>query len=1341
MMKRMIERFFATLMLSLIIVPSVTARLRMTSVSNRDGLSDSSVSCLFQDSKGRLWVGTWDGLNLYTGATCKTFRHVPGNSETVPGSIIMSIAEDGEGMIWLATDGGVCRLDPEMGTVRTFAAGTSDMFRSADNVYYLSVSVDGELFCSSLGDGVYRYDRRAGCLAPVSIGGVDSDIRKIICVGKDQLFLYTSDKFAYSVSYSFDETGKVSFSGAHPLFGEEMLYEVIDSGNEVFLCGVSGRIHTFDKTSGNVGLTYRSPSGAQVTAMARCHDGSLVASTDRPEFFKFASADGTWTRIDELSRYRMFCLCAGIENIMWCGTDGSGVLELYDREDNITSVSSLDFCGKDVPVRAFLKTRAKDFFIGTKGNGVTMIDRNGVSLQLPLSSVPENNSVYALAETSCGDVVIGHDGYGISVYSPGTGTYGDVMPLEGRAFRSVYSIYVDDRTDCIWLGTYGYGLVMLKLERRNGRYSIVTQHQYRNDRSDETSLGNNGVFSIAPLSDGRLCLGTRGGGVNIFDPASGFFQRFHTSELADELVSDDVLSVAPESDSVLWIGTSYGLNKLTIGPDNGYSFKSWTEDDGLANNTVHGIIRDNDGTLWLTTSRGLASFDPVSEVFTGYSSNQTMQEEYSDGAYYMDEDGVLYAGGNNGYDLFTPESMRKRSYMSPVLIEGFSVRQHPLPKSDFLGGNTVILSHDDNFFTISFSSLEYIDNANCEYSYILEGFDEKWIPNGNSHSAVFTNVPPGKYIFKVKGTNGDKLINPEPASVRIVIRRPWWSTGWAYALYAVLLCLSAWLIHIVFKTRERRRMEAEKAETAKRQQQETYEAKLNFFTNIAHEFGTPLTLISGSCGHLAADASLKMDDKKYLAIIQNSAGRMHRLIQELMDFRKVESGHRPMQYSLLCVNEMLVSIIDNFSEIAEEKNIRFESEIPSGKIVLVTDPDAFEKIVSNLLSNAFKYTPESGSIQLRLSGSDTGITIDIRNTGKGIKPEQIVTVFNRFSILDNLERQATKGRIFQNGIGLSLALDLSKALGGDIVVASVPNDYTMFSFLHPYLSKDLIAGKDLAGDKKQMLEEMTDSAEDEQNQHVSQQRQQILVVDDDREIRSMIKSIFCDRLDVLEASDGVEALEIFKETLVDLVITDMVMPWMDGAELARFIKSNALTKHIPIVFLTFKDDIEMRINSSELGGEAFIPKPFYPKYLKSVVYRILSDRNTLKDYYSSVRSSTDIYKDKAVNVEDKRFMLKITDLVEKNLTDEHLSPSFLSESLNISKVQLYRKMKEISDVTPGEFIRNVKIEHAASLLLSTELTVLEVMYDSGFNNKSYFFREFSKKYNCTPKAYRETGRS
>lgn len=1341
MMKRMIERFFATLMLSLIIVPSVTARLRMTSVSNRDGLSDSSVSCLFQDSKGRLWVGTWDGLNLYTGATCKTFRHVPGNSETVPGSIIMSIAEDGEGMIWLATDGGVCRLDPEMGTVRTFAAGTSDMFRSADNVYYLSVSVDGELFCSSLGDGVYRYDRRAGCLAPVSIGGVDSDIRKIICVGKDQLFLYTSDKFAYSVSYSFDETGKVSFSGAHPLFGEEMLYEVIDSGNEVFLCGVSGRIHTFDKTSGNVGLTYRSPSGAQVTAMARCHDGSLVASTDRPEFFKFASADGTWTRIDELSRYRMFCLCAGIENIMWCGTDGSGVLELYDREDNITSVSSLDFCGKDVPVRAFLKTRAKDFFIGTKGNGVTMIDRNGVSLQLPLSSVPENNSVYALAETSCGDVVIGHDGYGISVYSPGTGTYGDVMPLEGRAFRSVYSIYVDDRTDCIWLGTYGYGLVMLKLERRNGRYSIVTQHQYRNDRSDETSLGNNGVFSIAPLSDGRLCLGTRGGGVNIFDPASGFFQRFHTSELADELVSDDVLSVAPESDSVLWIGTSYGLNKLTIGPDNGYSFKSWTEDDGLANNTVHGIIRDNDGTLWLTTSRGLASFDPVSEVFTGYSSNQTMQEEYSDGAYYMDEDGVLYAGGNNGYDLFTPESMRKRSYMSPVLIEGFSVRQHPLPKSDFLGGNTVILSHDDNFFTISFSSLEYIDNANCEYSYILEGFDEKWIPNGNSHSAVFTNVPPGKYIFKVKGTNGDKLINPEPASVRIVIRRPWWSTGWAYALYAVLICLSAWLIYIVFKTRERRRMEAEKAETAKRQQQETYEAKLNFFTNIAHEFGTPLTLISGSCGHLAADASLKMDDKKYLAIIQNSAGRMHRLIQELMDFRKVESGHRPMQYSLLCVNEMLVSIIDNFSEIAEEKNIRFESEIPSGKIVLVTDPDAFEKIVSNLLSNAFKYTPESGSIQLRLSGSDTGITIDIRNTGKGIKPEQIGTVFNRFSILDNLERQATKGRIFQNGIGLSLALDLSKALGGDIVVASVPNDYTMFSFLHPYLSKDLIAGKDLAGDKKQMLEEMTDSAEDEQNQHVSQQRQQILVVDDDREIRSMIKSIFCDRLDVLEASDGVEALEIFKETLVDLVITDMVMPRMDGAELARFIKSNELTKHIPIVFLTFKDDIEMRINSSELGGEAFIPKPFYPKYLKSVVYRILSDRNTLKDYYSSVRSSTDIYKDKAVNVEDKRFMLKITDLVEKNLTDEHLSPSFLSESLNISKVQLYRKMKEISDVTPGEFIRNVKIEHAASLLLSTELTVLEVMYDSGFNNKSYFFREFSKKYNCTPKAYRETGRS
>lgn len=288
---------------------------------------------------------------------------------------------------------------------------------------------------------------------------------------------------------------------------------------------------------------------------------------------------------------------------------------------------------------------------------------------------------------------------------------------------------------------------------------------------------------------------------------------------------------------------------------------------------------------------------------------------------------------------------------------------------------------------------------------------------------------------------------------------------------------------------------------------------------------------------------------------------------------------------------------------------------------------------------------------------------------------------------------------------------------------------------------DLIAGKDseagerrTAGNEEGLDDDVMTSSADPHT------RQKILVVDDDKEIRSMVKSIFRDRLDVIEASDGIEALDVFRETLVDLVITDLVMPRMDGAGLVKSLKANELTKHIPIVFLTFKDDIEMRISSCEIGGEAFIPKPFYPKHLKSVVYRILSDRNDLRDYYNSVRSSTDIYKDKAVKVEDKKFMLRITDLVEENLTDESLSPSFLSDSLNISKVQLYRKMKEISGMTPGEFIRDVRIEHSASLLLNTELTVLEVMYDSGFNNKSYFFREFSRKYHCTPKAYREKNR-
>jgi len=1343
-MKKLHVLLAATL---LAVASESAATTRRGTLTNDNGLSNSSVTCIYQDASDRMWFGTWDGLNLYNGAGFRTYKFEPDNANTISNNVIRDIAEEEPGILWVATDYGINRIDVQENRIRRFYPGYENNEPTEEHLFAVAASAEGEVFCAATGWGIARYDRETERLVPFHIPGINSsEIRSICHPSHRTLLVHTADGRVTRIRYTPSDSGQTTVDDREQLFAEANVSALFPCRRTVYMAAGDGTIAAYDRTTGSV-----APLVVEGAAKPAAND-PLLAAAELPDgrtLFAFAAA-GTFaydpatrqlTALPQLAETAVLSLCYGSQEILWAGSDGQGVIRLYEdgmefgRTDN-----RLLFGDKSTPVRSFFEDSRRNLYVATKGNGICMLRPDGTPGTIyNASNGLSNPSVYALAEGYGNDMFIGHDGLGIDVLDLTTGRISTLAADERQErFGSVYAIYRDPASRFMWLGTNGFGLVGLQIDRRNagGGYRIREQRTYVNDKHDDTSLGNNTVFAIVPAGDGRLWVGTRGGGLNLFDPRSGTFSRYTTSTGDRPISSNDILSLYMGRDSTLWIGTSYGLNRLVCDRKGRIGFRSYTEKNGLPNNTVHGMLEDASGALWLSTNKGLAKLDPTTERIVSYHKfSQLQNNEFSDGAYYRGKDGSLYFGGVDGFNRFDPDNIRLRTYAPPVLLTSFLVKQNPL--AEFRPHEEIVLAHDDNFFSIQFSALEYIRNENCEYAYILDGFNDDWVRTTNG-TAVFTNVPPGQYEFRVRSTNGDKVWSDRTTTLHIRIRAPWWNTPWAYIVYAILLAGIGLTVYFVVNDRIRtqHRLLIEKME--RRQQNDSYEAKLRFFTSIAHEFCTPLTLIYGSSERLLDNFNFPPDVARHLRIVKNSASRMQRLIGELMEFRRIDTGHYEPRYSEVDVAELLSTIIDDFDEINGQRRIDLRLSLPQPGTSIVSDRDALEKIFYNLISNAYKYTPKDGWIDLSFRTEAGRSLFRIANSGKGIRKEDIGSVFDRFEILDNFERSANEGRVMRNGIGLALAQNLARTLAGDISVVSEPDVSTVFTLTLPEQSPERIA--ETAPQRTERPERPHPEEESGTPQRTPATKNDsavILVVDDEPQIRDLLGDLLGSEYEVLTAADGQEAIELLKHRRPDLIVSDVNMPNLDGFGLLRYVKQNEITKYIPFVFLAFKADIEQEIRGYDLGSEAYILKPFHSKQLLARVRQILDNRRSLRHYYNSAISTSDVYEGSTIDVDDKKFIVQLTRTIEENLTDEHLSLDVLCEKMCVSRMGLYRKIREITQKTPSEYIRQVKLRHATHLLRTTSMTVQEIMYCSGFNNKSYFYREFAKTYRMSPKEMRE----
>ena len=1019
------------------------------------------------------------------------------------------------------------------------------------------------------------------------------------------------------------------------------------------------------------------------------------------------------------SKTAVFSIYAGSQDILWVGTDGRGLLKIFEYASPFRTVHTV------YPVRCFSKGEDGTILVGTKGEGIKLFDKRkrDVLGEITATQGLISNSVYSMRKNSRGDIFIGTEGKGINYLVRGEKSLRKLyFPADSITVKSVYSLNFSHGDSVLWAGTSGGGLIRMKLKYLRGDgYTVYDVRQYKAS-GVYSALGSNIIYSIVRSVDQDvLWLGTRGGGVVKFDSGKERFESIpNYSDLSKE-INMDVLSMVRGTDGSLWVGTSYGLNRLMT-EEGQIRYTSFPGEDDLEDSAVHGIVEDMAGNLWISTGNGITCIDGHSGRSVQYTSlNGLQNNEFSDGAYFRDNDKDIFFGGVAGFSYFNPDEMSLRDYSPQIRLAGLRINNAELNVYDRIKQNVLCLDYDEAHVSLSFCVGDFINNENCIFEYRIS---DEWISNGSNSSISLTRLPPGRYRLDVRYTNGDRVWCKSMFSLNIRMRHPWWFSGWAVIIYLMLAIFIAYVVCSIIRNRIRmsRRLLLEHVE--KEQQKKMHESQLNFFENIAHEFFTPLTLIYGPAQQLLERGELDNYAKKYVLLIKNNAERMQQLLNELMAFRKADKGYTVLHAETLNLNSMLNSIIDNFMLLAGENHIQLSVRI--GEMgSFNTDRNVLEKIFFNLISNAFKYTPANGYIKIYLERqADDTVQFRVRNSGKGLTEEQCAEAFNRFRIFEHTNQK----HAISTGIGLNLAKELSELLGGKISVESQLNEYVEFNVVLPQLPMP----------EKQSEEDPRKDVTF--NLPVSQDRHRkftVLVVEDDYNIRDLLLDILSSKYTVLTANDGLEALRILQQNLPDLVLCDIVMPELDGLGLIDKIRSDERTAHLPIVSVSAKLSMEDRIEAVEHGADAYITKPFNPRHVLATIGQLLNKRTIMKEYFNSARSDVTVREGVTLHHEDERLLNDIVGFIEKNIDDDALNPTSISDFIGMGKTSLYEKLKELTGKTPGEYIRMVRLDHASKLLKTTQLTVQEVMYKSGFSSKSYFYKEFAARFGYSPKEYRK----
>ncbi len=1322
------------------------------SISRREGLSNGAVNTIIRDAEGYIWFGTWNGLNRYDGNNIVTY--LPVNTPySIHNHVIRELYPTATGPIWMLTNKGVGLYDNIHDRFTSFFTQESEHINYENDIAICHSDSYGTL-ASVFGKGIFTFDNtirqfrqinfdKASLAASKNIKRIHLVGKRAYCItGNGNLILIAGDQLRPVMQLPL--TGAISSSVSVMINQRPFLLITQRSGAAIMVDLELRKVQLLNMPDDII------------TSFALSKDKERMwAGTEKGKIYSFNLVTLKFGIFNILSGLfisnpiatRILSIYETDTDILWIGTDGNGVYNLKLTEFPNKSLSSAKLAYPIV--RSILVTRNKDVLVGTKGGGIDVFDAKGNhTRQISVKNGLSNNSVLSFHERSDGSIWVGSDGEGVDIISPDYRTirnfprdFNIPNPLQ---FASVYRI-IEDSDQRIYLGTSGFGVVMVEFSK-SGKSVPVSFEQLILDKSISSAQPQKQiVYALAEEKPGILWVGTRGLGVYRYNTITKRIIGQYTSGTNPGFIrNDDILSLFSNNKGSVWAGSSYGIFNLLAISDDSVRVAGLNVQSVLTNTSIHAIQMDKRGNLWVTTNQGLSLIDSSHRNVRSFNVNDGLVNfEYSDGASYFDANtSLLYVGGTMGMDVIKTNEIKFSSYFPPLAINQFYIRNMLVEPGEGSVLNSLInhqkslkLSYTQNTITFHVSPLVFWGQERYRISYRLKNFDNEWIVNPAGQPISFSNLPSGKYLLQIRSSDENGNWSENTREIAISISPPFWRTTWAIAVYILLITGLQFLLFSAYRRREARKKEAALAEFEQKKEAELQSYKIEFFTNVAHEFRTPLTLITSHI-HALLEESRSMAESPRLLKVFNNSIKLQKLVLEIMQFRKLEKGKEPINIRLSKPAELIGEVLSDLELLAQQRNINCELIATDPDFVFATDADKFQRIFTNLISNAIKYNKAGGFVKAIVKQEKSELTVEILDNGVGIKPEYYPKVFEPFGISSAKSKGSFPG-YRSTGLGLAVTKGLVELLKGSIHFESNPGQGTRFickfSDLHELISAEDNSSISEEADTFSFLDE-PETGTPVENQAIKAGKPVILIVDDDPEILVLLSEFLHAGYNIISAVNGLEAYDKVLSHKPDLIVSDVMMPEMDGIDLCCKLRDNFDTSHLPIILLTAKAEIEDRIVGLKAGADSYIPKPFHPEHLKVRIEKLLRLRSRIKDRIGKEESIPAL----AQEIQDP-FFQKMLLCIDENMDDETFSSENLCDKLAISKSSLYNKTKSLLGTTPHGLINQRRINKAAILLQSTSLTVSEIIDQTGFSSRTHFYDLFNKANGCSPSEYRNKG--
>lgn len=1319
--------------------PPLKRHFRGISVDN--GLSQSTVYTILQDTLGFMWMATQDGLNRYDGDTFTVYRPSKGDKTSLQSNYIRSIYLDHKGLLWVGGNQGVSRYDYASNSFQNYK------FPRKPGEWYISSIVQdaGKLIWASSSAGeIFYLDAATEQFKQVNYDPSAYGIKSVtrLTMLKNTLLVGT-DVGLFKMNAAAKKLTAVNLGVSKPRINELFI------DGQWLWAGTEG--HGLIKYNINDGtsVSYRHIPGSagsladnDVRGISKDAQNNLWLGTFKglsilnlkdntvENYYHQASIPYT------INQNSVRCVYRDKQNGIWMGTFYGGI-NYYHHKDikfNLLNQNTGALSLNDQVVNVIKQDSRGDFWIGTNDKGLNYWNRKAGTIKYYTykesgQGALSSNNIKSIAFDPSGKLLVGTHNEGLNYLDPASGTSrvykhkaDDPKSIAGNM---VYAL-LKDHQNRIWVGTRT-GLDQFNIAEQSFTHIYMDKAGKR--------LTSDEVTYLLEDAKKRIWIGTTNG-VNLFYPDNQLFDTF-----TGDLLSNDVVScIAEDHKNRIWVGTRDGLNLFD---ENTRTFVTFNTRKDFLKGTIYGIQADDDGFLWISTNKGLVKFNPDTRKIQVFDNKDGLQNnQFNLYAFCKAADGMMLFGGINGISYFYPKALKQEPLKLKLTFTGLEVFNKAVVPSDSYDvldqhidqAKKLTFKHEFKQFTIFFNAFNYISTNKTKYQYKLDGFDNDWQLTDNVAKASYTNLQPGKYVFHVKAI-GPQGESSALKSLDIVILPPWWNSNWFYLLMTLLAAAAAYAAYRIVSERIRtlhqlkmERMEREKVDSIN-------QMKMEFFTNVSHEFRTPLTLILAPLEEIMSKPVTDKPLRKHHELMLLNARRLYHLVDQLFEFKKTEMGTKKLVVSKADIVSFIHEAYSSFVTLSEKNKIKYTFRSTEARLPFYFDKDSVEKILFNLLSNAFKYTQEGGSVMVEFARKNNDAVIKVSDTGIGIDVQHLERIFDRFYQVNGQEMN------LGSGVGLAFTKRLVELHHGSITVESALGKGTVFTVIIPLADEQYDADQHTEHPRYELSIEndVTDDTEVEEDLTVPEtpgeglEKERLMVVDDNTEIVDYLKNYFSSTYQVIVAYDGKEALGLLEEELVDLIICDVMMPELDGIHFCKKIKQNIQTCHIPVILLTAKNETNHQIKGLEVGADDYVTKPFSIALLEAKLQNISRSRKRLKEYYSA--SKEIIPENIAFNTLDEDFLREAIAIIEAHIAESDFSVDKFSRKIGMSRSNLYLKLKAITGESATDFIKRIRFKKAVELMESRQYTIAQVAYMSGFNSPSYFSTAFRQYYDCGPTEY------